>query len=37
VESVAGAAFDDRWLTIVFPSSGDGGYVGGEVILRIKA
>jgi hypothetical protein len=37
VDSVEGAAFDGRRLSLVFPAAaGAGGYVPAEVILRIK-
>jgi glycogen debranching enzyme len=37
VESVTGGEFDGRNLKIAFPAGGEGVYVTGEVILRIKA
>ena len=37
VASVSGGEFDGRKLKVTFPTGGEGVYVKGEVILRIKA
>jgi glycogen debranching enzyme len=36
VESVSGAEFDGRQLKVAFPGTAEGGYVAGEVNIRIK-
>jgi glycogen debranching enzyme len=37
VEAVSGGAFDGRRLKVAFPGRAGGGYVEGEVIIRVKA
>ena len=37
VEAVSGGAFDGRQLKVAFPGIAGGGYVEGEVNIRIKA